>query len=407
MFATYQSRGGYAPWRKVVQSMQPAQVIDEVKASGLRGRGGAGFPTGMKWGFVPRESPKPKYLVCNADESEPGTFKDRLLIERDPHAIIEGTLIASYAIVSHTAFIYIRGEMAFGAKQLQRAVDEAYQAGYIGKNILGTGYDLDLIVHRGAGAYICGEETALLSSLEGGRGWPKVKPPFPATHGLFGCPTVVNNVETLAALPWIIERGAAAYAAMGTEKSKGTKLFSVSGHVARPGVYEVAMGYPFKKFLEEDCGGVAGGRKLKGVIPGGASMPVFRADEIDGVSLDYESVQAAGSLLGSGGVIVMDETTCMVRAAWNIARFFAHESCGQCSPCREGCHWMEKIFSRIERGEGQKGDLELILNVSGNIMGNTICPFGDAAAMPAAAFIRKYREEFEAHIAQKRCTVAN
>ncbi|HEY7559080.1 MAG TPA: NADH-quinone oxidoreductase subunit NuoF [Candidatus Binatia bacterium] len=405
--ATYQSRGGYAPWRKVVQSMQPAQVIDEVKASGLRGRGGAGFPTGMKWSFVPRESPKPKYLVCNADESEPGTFKDRLLIERDPHAIVEGTLIASYAIVSHTAFIYIRGEMAFAAKQLERAVEEAYQAGYIGKNILGTGYDFDLIVHRGAGAYICGEETALLSSLEGGRGWPKVKPPFPATHGLFGCPTVVNNVETLAALPWILERGAAAYAAMGTEKSKGTKLFSVSGHVARPGVYEVAMGYPFKKFLEEDCGGVAGGRKLKGVIPGGASMPVLRADEIDGVNLDYESVQAAGSLLGSGGVIVMDETTCMVRAAWNIARFFAHESCGQCSPCREGCHWMEKIFSRIERGEGQKGDLDLILNVSGNIMGNTICPFGDAAAMPAAAFIRKYREEFEAHIAQKRCTVAN
>ncbi len=404
--AVYQARGGYRSWRKVVESMKPEQLIEEVKASGLRGRGGAGFPTGMKWGFVPKDSPKPKYLVCNADESEPGTFKDRLLIEQDPHAVVEGTLIAAYGIQSHTAFIYIRGELAFGADRLKRAVEEAYQAGYLGKNIFGSGYDLELIVHRGAGAYICGEETALLSSLEGSRGWPKVKPPFPATHGLFGCPTVVNNVETLAALPWIIERGAAAYAAMGTEKSKGTKLFCVSGHIARPGVYELEMGYPFKKFLEEDCGGVPGGKKLKGVIPGGASMPVLRPEEIEKVRLDYESVQAAGSLLGSGGVIVMDETTCMVKAAWNIARFFAHESCGQCSPCREGCHWMEKIFYNIEHGRGKKTDLDLILNISGNIMGNTICPFGDAAAMPAAAFIKKYRDEFEAHIAEKRCTVS-
>ena len=306
--ATYKSRGGYGSWRKVVQSMKPEQLIEEVKASGLRGRGGAGFPTGMKWSFVPKDNPKPKYVVCNADESEPGTFKDRLLIEQDPHAVVEGTLISAFAIGSHTAFIYIRGEMVFGAKRLEQAVAEAYQAGLIGKNIFGSGYDLDLIVHRGAGAYICGEETGLLSSLEGGRGWPKVKPPFPATHGLFGCPTVVNNVETLATLPWIIERGAAAYAAMGTEKSKGTKLFSVSGHIARPGVYEVEMGYPFKKFLEEDCGGVPDGRKLKGVIPGGGSMPVLKPDEIEKVNLDYESVAAAGSLLGSGGVIVMDET---------------------------------------------------------------------------------------------------
>ena len=403
--AVYSSRGGYRPWEQVVKNIRPEQLIEEIKASGLRGRGGAGFPTGMKWSFVPKDSPKPKYMVCNADESEPGTFKDRLLIEKDPHAIIEGTLIAAYAIQSHTAFIYIRGELAFGATVLERAVDEATQAGYIGKNILGSGYDVDVIVHRGAGAYICGEETALLSSLEGGRGWPKVKPPFPATHGLFGCPTVVNNVETLAALPWIIEHGAAAYAAIGTEKSKGTKLFSVSGHISKPGVYEVEMGYPLMKFLQEDCGGVPNGRKLKGVIPGGGSMPVLRPDEIEKVNLDYESVQAAGSLLGSGGVIVMDDTACMVQAAWNLARFFAHESCGQCSPCREGCHWMEKIFHRIEQGEGRKDDLELILNVSGNIMGNTICPFGDAAAMPAAAFIKKYREEFEGHIAQKRCVV--
>jgi len=403
----YKSHGGYRAWEKVVQTMTPAQLIDEVKASGLRGRGGAGFPTGMKWSFVPKDSPKPKYLVCNADESEPGTFKDRLLIERDPHAIIEGTLIAAYAIQSHTAFIYIRGEFAFGANVLERAVEEAVQAGYAGSNVAGTNYQLDVIVHKGAGAYICGEETALLSSLEGGRGWPKLKPPFPATHGLFGCPTVVNNVETLAALPWIIEHGASAYSAIGTEKSKGTKLFSVSGHINKPGVYELEMGYPFKKFLEEDCGGIPNGRKLKGVIPGGGSMPVLRPEEIEKVNLDYESVQAAGSLLGSGGVIVMDETTCMVRAASNLARFFAHESCGQCSPCREGCHWMEKIFHRIEHGEGGQGDLDLILNVSSNIMGNTICPFGDAAAMPAAAFIKKYREEFEDHIVQRRCTVNN
>ncbi len=403
----YRSRGGYGALEKVLREMSPERLTDEIKASGLRGRGGAGFPTGMKWGFVPKDNPKPKYVVCNADESEPGTFKDRLLIEKDPHAIVEGTIIAAYAIQSHTAFIYIRGELSFGAKVLERAIDEAAAAGYLGKNILGSGYDIDLILHRGAGAYICGEETGLLSSLEGGKGWPKVKPPFPATHGLFGCPTVVNNVETLASLPWIVEQGAARYAAIGTEKSKGTKLFSVSGHIKKPGVYEVDMGYPFKKFLEEDCGGVPNGKKLKGVIPGGASMPVLRPDELDGITMDYESFQAAGTFLGSGGVIVMDESTCMVRAAWNISRFFEHESCGQCSPCREGCHWMEKIFRRIERGEGKEGDLDLVLSVSGNIAGNTICPFGDAAAMPAAAFIKKYRDEFDQHIRQKRCTVRN
>jgi len=399
----YESRGGYSGLKKALKGMAPERVTDEVKASGLRGRGGAGFPTGMKWSFVPKDNPKPKYVVCNADESEPGTFKDRLLIEKDPHATIEGVILASYAIRSHTAFIYIRGELAFGAKVLEGAIQEAYEAGYLGKNILGSGYDLELVLHRGAGAYICGEETGLLSSLEGGRGWPKVKPPFPATHGLFGCPTIVNNVETLAVVPWIIDQGAARYAAMGTEKSKGTKLFCVSGHIRNPGVYELEMGYAFKRFLEEDCGGVPGGKKLKGVIPGGASMPVLRADEIDGVRMDYESMQSAGTLLGSGGVIVMDDSTCMVKAACNIARFFAHESCGQCTPCREGCHWMEKIFGRIENGQGEKADLDLILNISANIMGRTICPFGDAAAMPAAAFIKKYREEFEQHIAGKRC----
>jgi NADH-quinone oxidoreductase subunit F len=403
--AGYRNRGGYKALEKVLREMTPEKLIDEVKASGLRGRGGAGFPTGMKWGFVPKDNPKPKYVVCNADESEPGTFKDRLLIEKDPHAIVEGTIIAAYAIRSHVSFIYIRGEMFYGAQVLQRAIDEAAAAGYLGKNILDSGYDLDLILHRGAGAYICGEETGLLSSLEGGKGWPKVKPPFPATHGLFGCPTVVNNVETLAALPWIITEGPARYAAIGTEKSKGTKLFSVSGHIKKPGVYEVDMGYPFKKFLEEDCGGVPNGRKLKGVIPGGASMPVLRAEELDGITMDYESFQAAGTLLGSGGVIVMDETTCMVRAASNLSRFFAHESCGQCTPCREGCHWIDKILNRIEHGAGKPGDLEMILSVSGNIGGNTICPFGDAASWPPAAFIKKFRGEFEEHIAAGRCTM--
>lgn len=403
----YKSHGGYRALEKALREMSPEQAMEEVKASGLRGRGGAGFPTGMKWGFVPKDSPKPKYLVCNADESEPGTFKDRLLIERDPHAVIEGTILASYAIQSHMAFIYIRGELVFGYRVLQKAIEEATQEGYLGKNILGSGYDLTLILHRGAGAYICGEETALLSSLEGQRGWPKLKPPFPATHGLFGCPTVINNVETLAALPWIIDHGAARYAAMGTEKSKGTKLFSVSGHIRKPGVYEVELGYPFKRFLEEDCGGIPGGRKLKGVIPGGSSVPVLRGDEIEEVRMDYESFQAVGTFLGSGGVIVMDDLTCMVKAAWNVARFYAHESCGQCTPCRDGCHWMEKIFWRIENGQGRKEDFDLILSVSGNIMGNTICPLGDAAAMPAAAFIKKYREEFEGHIARKRCVVVS
>ena len=403
--SVYRSRGGYRALEKVLRGMSPEQLMEEIKASGLRGRGGAGFPTGVKWGFVPKESPKPKYLVCNADESEPGTFKDRLLIEKDPHVVIEGTILAAYAIRSHTAFIYIRGELCFGAKVLQKAIEEITEEGYLGKNILGSGYDLDLILHRGAGAYICGEETALLSSLEGGKGWPKVKPPFPATHGLFGCPTVVNNVETLAALPWIINQGATKYAAMGTEKSKGTKLLSVSGHIRRPGVYEIELGYPLKRFLEDDCGGVPGGRKLKGVIPGGSSVPVLRGDEIEEVRIDYESLQAAGTFLGSGGVIVMDDSTCMVKAAWNIARFYAHESCGQCTPCREGCHWLEKIFWRIESGQGSKEDLDLILSVSGNIMGNTICPLGDAAAMPAAAFMKKYPDEFEEHIAHKKCTV--
>jgi NADH-quinone oxidoreductase subunit F len=401
----YQSRRGYKALEKALKEMTPEQVTEEVSASGLRGRGGAGFPTGRKWSFVPKDNPKPKYLIVNADESEPGTFKDRILIERDPHGVIEGAILAAYAIQSHLAFIYIRGEFMPGYRILEKALEEAKQAGYLGKNILGSGYDLELILHRGAGAYICGEETGLISSLEGGKGWPRIRPPFPAVSGLLGCPTVVNNVETLAALPWIIDQGASQYAAMGTEKSKGTKLFSVSGHIQRSGVYEMEMGYPLKRLLEEECGGVPHGRKLKGVIPGGSSVPVLRPDEIEGVRLDYESMAAAGTLLGSGGVIVMDDSTCMVKAAWNIARFYAHESCGQCTPCREGCHWLQKVFWRIESGVATDGDLDLILSVSDRIMGKTICPFGDAAAMPAGAFIKKYRDEFEEHIKGKRCTV--
>ncbi len=404
--SVYRSRRGYAAVEKALKEMTPEQVIKEVDASGLRGRGGAGFPTGRKWSFVPKDIPKPKYLIANADESEPGTFKDRLLLERDPHTVIEGVILASYAIQSHVAFIYLRGEFFPLYRILENAIQEAREAGYLGKNILGSGYDLDLILHRGAGAYICGEETGLISSLEGDKGWPRIRPPFPAVSGLYGCPTVVNNVETLSALPWIIDQGAAKYAAMGTEKSKGTKLFSVSGHVQRPGVYEMEMGYPLKKLLEEDCGGVRDGKKLKGVIPGGSSVPVLLPHEIEDLHLDYESMAAAGTLLGSGGVIVMDETTCMVRAAGNLARFYAHESCGQCSPCREGCHWMQKVFMRIEDGKAEEGDLDLILSVSNRIMGRTICPLGDAAAMPAGAFIKKFRDEFEQHIKQKRCTVA-
>jgi NADH-quinone oxidoreductase subunit F len=401
----YEAAGGYSGLRKAIPSMKADDVLEEVKRSGLRGRGGAGFPTGLKWSFVPKDSPKPKYLVCNADESEPGTFKDRLLIEKDPHAILEGTILAAYAIQSHTAFIYIRGELALGARILEEAIEESRKKGYWGKSILGSDFDLNLILHKGQGAYICGEETALLSSLEGNRGWPKVKPPFPATHGLFGCPTVVNNVETLAAVAWILQSGADKFARLGTEKSKGTKLFSVSGHVKKPGVYEVVMGYPLRRFLEVDCGGMAGDRPLKAVIPGGFSVPVLRSDEIGNVAMDYESMQAAGTLLGSGGMIVMDDSTCMVRAAWNIARFYAHESCGQCTPCREGCHWLEKVLWKMETGRGTTEELELIPSVSGNIMGNTICPLGDAAAIPALAFVKKYREEFVRHIREKTCPI--
>lgn len=392
--AGYESRGGYTAIKKAL-SMDPLAVIEEVKKSGLRGRGGAGFPTGMKWSFVPRTTGKPVYLLNNADESEPGTFKDRVLLERDPHLSIEGMLIAAWALQSNWSAIYIRGEYGYPYTVVKNAVNEAYAKGYLGDNIFGSGFTHHMTVHRGAGAYICGEETALINSLEGKKGQPRIKPPFPAVSGLYASPTVVNNTETLSTLPWILNNGAEAYAKMGTEKSPGTKLFSASGHINNPGVYEVELGYPMEEFLNNECGGIRGGKKLKAIIPGGSSVPVLRADEIEGVLLDYESIKNAGSMLGSGGFIVMDETTDMVEVAQNLAHFYSHESCGQCTPCREGGHWIEKIFTRMAHGGALAGDMELVKNLCGQIAGHTICPFGDALSTPATTYMQKFPEEFQ------------
>ncbi|MBI2981618.1 MAG: NADH-quinone oxidoreductase subunit NuoF [Deltaproteobacteria bacterium] len=393
----YEKTGGYQAVRKALQ-MKPADVINEVRNSGLRGRGGAGFPAGMKWGFVPQNTGKPVYLCVNADESEPGTFKDRPLLEKDPHRLIEGILIAAHAIRCHTAYIYIRGEFDLPLKRIEAAVREAYQKGYLGKKIFGSGCDLEVYIHRGAGAYICGEETALIESLEGKRGYPRIKPPFPAVQGLFGCPTVVNNVETLSAVPFIIEKGAAAYKAIGTEKSPGTKLFSVCGPVKKPGVYEVPLGTPLRTLIREYAGGMADGKILKAVIPGGSSVPILTAQEVEEVNLDYESLQTKGSMLGSGGVIVIDEGYCIVRALTNLARFYAHESCGQCSPCREGTGWSYQILKRFEAGEGRAEDISLLLDIGRKMTGMTVCVLADALAMPIASHIGKFRGEFANHI---------
>ncbi len=403
---TFESHGGYKAWKKVLTEMQPQQVIDEVKNSGLRGRGGAGFPTGMKWGFVPKDSSKPRYLCCNADESEPGTCKDRVLMERDPHGVIEGMAIGAYAIGCHTMFIYIRGEFNHCIDRMEQAVEEAYANGHLGKNIHGSGYDLDMIVHTGGGAYICGEETALLNSLEGERGMSRIRPPFPAIEGLYACPTIVNNVESLAAVPHIINRGAEWYRTLGTEKSAGTKLFSLSGHVKRPGNYEVELGFSLKKLLYDPAygGGILGDKKLKGVIPGGASTPFLTPEMID-VNLDYESLTVVGSMLGSGAVIVFDEDTCIVWVIQKLIQFFKHESCGKCTPCREGTGWLKQIIDRIEAGGGQPGDIEKIEEVCGNILGRTICPLGDAAVMPIQSSIRLWREEWQYHIEHGKCMV--
>lgn len=403
---TYEAHGGYRAWKKALTTMQPAQIVEEVKKSGLRGRGGAGFPTGMKWSFIPKDSPKPRYLICNADESEPGTCKDRVLMERDPHAVIEGMAIAAYAIGCHRMFIYIRGEFNHSIMRLETAVKEAYARKHLGKNIYGSGYDLDMVVHSGGGAYICGEETALLNSLEGERGMSRIRPPFPAVEGLYACPTIVNNVETLASVPHIINRGADWYRTLGTEKSSGTKIFSLSGHVKRPGNYEVELGFNLKKLIYDPAygGGILGDKKIKGVIPGGSSTPFLKADMID-VNLDYESLAQAGSMLGSGAVIVFHEDTCIVWVILKLIHFYRHESCGKCTPCREGTGWLEQIIGRIEAGGGKPADIELIEDVCGNILGRTICPLGDAAVMPIQSAIKHWRDEWQYHIDNKKCMV--
>ena len=393
----YRRNGGYEAIKKVLDSMSPDDVINEVKKSSLRGRGGAGFPTGMKWSFVPKDSPKPKYVVCNADESEPGTFKDRYLMERDPHMLIEGMLIAAFALGARTNYIYTRGEYRYLIDIMDVALDEARGAGLLGEKILGTNFACDIYTHTGAGAYICGEETALLSSLEGYRGHPRMKPPFPAVSGLYACPTVVNNVETLTAVPDIIKRGGEPYQKLGTEKSGGTKLWSVSGHVNRPGVYELPMGYDdMEKFIMEDCGGIPSARQLKAVIPGGSSVYIMRADQIIGkdVRMDYEGLVAGGSMVGSGGFIVMDETVDVFESTRNLTEFYKHESCGWCTPCREGTDWLVKIFKRLDAGGGREGDIQLVLDLCDNIEGKSFCPLGDAAAWPIQSAIKRFPEDF-------------
>ena len=395
-FEAYVADGGYAAASKVLTSMTPEEVIEEVSSANLRGLGGAGFPAGRKWSFVPKKTAKPKFLVVNADEGEPGTFKDRYIMERDPHALLEGMIISAYAIGSHKAYVYIRGEYFQSAKRLQRAIDEARAQNWLGKNIQGTGFDLDVVIHRGAGAYICGEETALLTSLEGGKGFPRLKPPFPAISGLFASPTIVNNVETLACVPFIFRNGAERFAEIGTERQGGTRLFCVSGHVVRPGVYEEPVSITLRELIEK-AGGVRDGNKLKAVIPGGISAKILTADEID-VAMDFDSLMAAGTMAGSGGVIVMDETTSMVQALDSAARFFADESCGQCSPCREGTGWVHRILRRIIDGRGSVQDLDDLLAIAGDMEGNTICVFADAAAWPVQSYIEKFRHEFEEYI---------
>ncbi|MGH9688172.1 MAG: NADH-quinone oxidoreductase subunit NuoF [Candidatus Acidiferrales bacterium] len=400
----YIQNEGYQAIEKALKQMTPGQIIDEMKKSNLRGRGGAGFPTGMKWSFVPKDSPKPKYLLCNADESEPGTCKDRPLMEMDPHQMIEGMVIAGRAIDSHRGYIYVRGEYRYIINILDPAIKEAYDRGYLGKNILGTGFDFDLSTHTGAGAYECGEESALMESLEGKRGYPRIKPPFPAVVGLYGCPTVINNAETLSTVPAIIRMGGDAYAALGVPKNGGTRLYSISGHVNRPGIYELPLGFPLRRLIEEVAGGVRGGKKLKAVVPGGSSCPLLSADEID-VAMDYDSVAKIGSMLGSGGTVVLDEETCMVDFARRIMHFYAHESCGWCIPCREGTAWLRKMLDRFHEGAGTEEDIPLIDELSKNMLGRTFCALGDAAALPTISIVKKWRNEFEDHL-QGKCPFA-
>lgn len=408
----YRENGGYQVLEKTLKNMTPDAVVEEVKKSGLRGRGGAGFPTGMKWSFLAKPEGVARYLVCNADESEPGTFKDRYLMERIPHLLVEGMIASAFALGSASSYIYIRGEYFYIARILEQAIDEAYQAGLLGKNIFGSGFNHDMYVQVGAGAYICGEETALLESLEGKRGNPRIKPPFPAVAGLYGCPTVVNNVETIAAVIPILEMGGDEYAKIGIGKSTGTKLISASGHINKPGVYEIELGVPVEEFIysAQYCGGIRGGKKLKAVVAGGSSVPVLPAELILKTAageprlMTYESLGdggfVTGTMLGSGGFIVMDETTSIVKNLYTFARFYHHESCGQCSPCREGTGWMERILHKILDGKGTMADIDLLWDIQAKIEGKTICPLGEAAAWPVAAAIRHFRTEFEEYVSK-------
>ena len=409
-FEVYRQNNGYKSVEKALKTMKPEEIVEQVKVSGLRGRGGAGFPTGMKWSFLAKPEGVPRYLVCNADESEPGTFKDRYLMERIPHLLIEGMITSSFALGANTSYIYVRGEYYYIIKILQKAIKEAYAAGFLGKNILGTGYNLDLFVQPGGGAYICGEETALIESLEGKRGNPRIKPPFPAIAGLWGCPTVVNNVETIAAVVPIVNDGGEAYAAIGIGKSTGTKLISASGHINKPGVYEIELGIPVEEFIYSDeyCGGIRNGKKLKAVVAGGSSVPILPTELILKTAngeprlMSYESLSdggfATGTMMGSGGFIAMDEDTSVVKNLFTFARFYHHESCGQCSPCREGTGWMEKILKKFIDGKATLADIDLLWDIQSKIEGKTICPLGEAAAWPVAAAIRHFRPEFEAYV---------
>jgi len=400
----YLRHGGYETAKRVLKEKTPDEVIEEVKRSGLRGRGGAGFPTGLKWSFMPKDDGKQHYLICNADESEPGSFKDRYILEDVPHLLIEGMILAGYAIRATVGYIYVRGEYRRAADRLEQAIKEARARGYLGKNLFGTDFSFDLHVHRGAGAYICGEETALMNSLEGLRANPRLKPPFPAQSGLWGKPTTINNTETFAAVPWIIRNGGQAYLECGKPNNGGTKIFSISGDVERPGNYEIPLGTSFPKLLEL-AGGMRGGRALKAVIPGGSSAPVLPANIMMDITMDYDSIAKAGSMLGSGAVIVMDDTRCMVKSLQRLSYFYSHESCGQCTPCREGTGWLWRMVDRIENGQGRASDLDLLNSVADNIQGRTICALGDAAAMPVRGMIKHFRHEFEYHVEHKTCMV--
>ncbi|EHK78685.1 NADH-quinone oxidoreductase subunit F [Sinorhizobium meliloti CCNWSX0020] len=402
LLSTYQAGGGYRALTKALGEYTPDEIVELVKESNLRGRGGAGFPTGMKWSFVPKAAGKAKYLCCNADEGEPGTFKDRIIMERDPHQLIEGLAVSAYAIGAETAYVYIRGEYVTAIRRMEQAIAEALENGYLGTGILGSNFNFMVHIHRGAGAYICGEETAMLESLEGKRAQPRLKPPFPAVAGLYASPTVINNVETLACVPHIVMRGSAWFRGIGPDRSPGPKLYCLSGQVRKPGLYELPMGISLRELVEEHAGGALPGRKVKAVIPGGVSAPVIPESELE-VRMDFDSLTAAGSMLGSAGVVVIDDSTCMVKLATRIIEFFHHESCGKCTPCREGLDWTVKVLRRIEAGEGETGDLEQLEMLCKGIFGNTFCALGDGAAMGLRAALKHFREEFVAHIEERRC----